>query len=313
MAPFQAGRAVVANFLEWAFTKRGLTAGTLQGYRSAIGAQLKLSCGYDPGKDEIISQLVAAFVRARPVQHKSSVRWDIALVLRYLKFGKLRDTRRLSARDLTLKAVFLTLLASGKRRGEIHALQNWLGNAHGDWSALVLKPYAGFISKTQLRTGGLSKFSELVIPAISASPLHTEADLALCPVRTLRLYAERADKYRSKGQKRLFISWIPSRPTDFQPGALSHYVRQLVQQAYEDEAQSPEALRELDMTAHDLRGVATSLKALTSWSLRDLLQAGSWASPDTFLRFYVKEFTHNTVSGLYELGPFVTAGSIFGS
>ena len=77
---------------------------------------------------------------AKPIQHKSSVRWDVALVLRYLKYGKLRHTKLLNTRNLTLKAVFLTLLASGKRRGEVHALQNWLGNKNGNWSAVVLKP-----------------------------------------------------------------------------------------------------------------------------------------------------------------------------
>ena len=103
MQPFKSGRAVVANFLEWAFESRKLTAGTLQGYRSAIGAQLKFSSGYDPGKDEVISQLILAFARVRPVQHKSILKWDIALVLKYLKFGKLRRTKHLSARDLTLR------------------------------------------------------------------------------------------------------------------------------------------------------------------------------------------------------------------
>ena len=117
-------------------------------------------------------------------------------MLRYLKHGKLRRTRWLSARDLTLKAVFLTLLASGKRRGEVHALQNSIDNAHGDWSAAVLRPIPGFISKTQLRTNGLGKFRELVIPSLARAPQYKEEDLALCPVRTLRMYKSRADKYR---------------------------------------------------------------------------------------------------------------------
>ena len=65
------------------------------------------------------------------------------------------------------------------------------------------------------------------------------------------------------------------------------------------------------MSANDLRGRAPPLKAFTSLSLRDLLQAGSWASPNTFLKHYIKDFTKNTVTGLHELGPFVTAGSMF--
>ena len=150
-----------------------------------------------------------------------------------------------------------------------------------------------------------------MIPAISSAQGFTEADLALCPVHTLRVYADKANTYRSENQRRLFISWFPTRHTDIQPGALSHYVRELVKQAYEDEADSQSTCQEFSMTAHDLRGIATSLKALTSLSLRDLLQAGSWASPNTFLKHYVKDFSQNAVTGLHELGPFVTAGSIF--
>ena len=239
LKPFEARRAQVANFLEWAFSERRLMPGTLQGYRTAIGAQLKQSNGYDPGADEVISQLIMAFKRARPVVHKSPLKWDFALVLRHLKHGRLRRTKYLSARDLTLKAVFLTLLASGKRRGEVHALQNSIDNVRGDWSAAVLRPIPGFISKTQLRTQGLGKFRELINPAIARAPEYKEDDLALCPVRTLRIYKSRADKYRSPGQKKLFISWMPQRDCDLTTNAISHYVRLLVQEAYESEAQSP--------------------------------------------------------------------------
>ena len=88
----------------------------------------------------------------------------------------------------------------------MHALQNSIDNVRGDGSAAVLRPIPGFISKTQLRTQGLGKFCELVISAIARAPAYKEEDLALCPVRTLCIYKSRADKYRSPGQKKLFIS-----------------------------------------------------------------------------------------------------------
>ena len=92
----------------------------------------------------------------------------------------------------------------------MHALQNPIENVRGDWSAAVLLPIPGFISKTQLRTQGLGKFRELVISAIARAPEYKEEDLALSPVRTLRMYKSRADKYGSPGQKKLFISWMPN-------------------------------------------------------------------------------------------------------
>ena len=51
-----------------------------------------------------------------------------------------------------LKTVLLTLLASGSKRGEIHAIA-YLSVTHSpNWTHVVLHPVLGFISKTQQRT-----------------------------------------------------------------------------------------------------------------------------------------------------------------
>ena len=53
---------------------------------------------------------------------------------------------------LMLKTVFLTLLASGARRGEIHALAYLIVTPAPNWNNIVLCPIPGFISKTLLQT-----------------------------------------------------------------------------------------------------------------------------------------------------------------
>ena len=46
---------------------------------------------------------------------------------------------------LTLKTVFLTLLASGARRGEIHAIAYSTITHAPNWTNIVLSPVPGFI------------------------------------------------------------------------------------------------------------------------------------------------------------------------
>ena len=60
--PFKARSADVAEFLSWAFEVRNSSPRTLQGYRSAISAKLRLATGYDPGQDEVLTQLLKSFL-----------------------------------------------------------------------------------------------------------------------------------------------------------------------------------------------------------------------------------------------------------
>ena len=132
----------------------------------------------------------------------------------------------------------------------------------------------------------------------------------MCPVHTLRAYKATSDKYRAPAQKRLIISFVQNRDTDISAQSVSNYLKWLVTQAYQESAEDEQVSSQFKMTPHDLRGVATSLKALTQVSMQELLAAGTWASMDTFLNCYIKQFSRSELTGLYELGPFVSAGSI---
>ena len=59
--PLYASPALVAEFLLHIAKNRHVTTSTLAGYRAAIGRVLKLTTGYDPGKCEILSQLMQSF------------------------------------------------------------------------------------------------------------------------------------------------------------------------------------------------------------------------------------------------------------
>ena len=308
--PYQAKSPTVADFLLFCFDTRQSSACTLQGYRSALGSVLKLSCGYDPGQDEILSQLIRSFFRERPIGARRIVPWSLNLVLRYLKHGKLAPTALLSRRNLTLKTVFLLTLASGKRCGEIHALDSEVFKVNDSYSSVILKPRSDFLSKTHFSSRGAGTFSQIVIPALASSPDSDLQDFSLCPVKTLRVYRTQTEPVRTAEQKRLIISFMPSKKNDITKQCIANYLRWLVQQAYTDTANCPTSCTALDMRPHDVRGLATTLKSFTHVTMSDMLAAGVWTSMSTFLRFYCKEFTRSEVTDLYALSPFVAAGSI---
>ena len=310
MNPYAADSPGVAEFFTWLFETRKASVRTIRGYRSALGAKLRHSSGFDPGQDEVLSQLMRSFLHERPIKQRTLIKWDVGLVLRYLKTGKLSATANLSPRDLTLKLVFLLALATGKRRSELHALDRVVGKVSDSWDAILLRPRPEFLGKTHFVTGGAGTFSEIVLPSIEKAPGYVLADLSLCPVRTLRIYLRESDKYRSEGQERLIISYMKNKLDDVKKQTISNYLKLLVQQAYSDSAKNQAVCQEYNMKSHDLRGIAASLKASKNATMGEVLASGVWASASTFLTHYVKHFSRDELSNLYSLGPFVAAEAI---
>ena len=66
------------------------------------------------------------------------------------------------------------------------------------------------------------------------------------------------------------------------------------------------------MKPHDLRAVAASLKSCHNCTLSEIMAAGLWRSPNTFITHYLKQFSRDDVSDLCSIGPFVAAGTIVG-
>lgn len=72
--------------------------------------------------------------------------------------------------------------------------------------------------------------------------------------------------------------------------------------------QDPSSVDQLTVRPHSVRHIATSLNALRSCSLEELLKAGAWVSPNTFLAHYVQSFSSDKLSKLADLGGFIAAG-----
>ena len=84
------------------------------------------------------------------------VGWNLRLVLEFFSSGRFTSWEAFSDKDLTLITVFLIALASGKRRGELHALtREGVMEQHGESPGKLLHPAENFLSKTHLKTAGL--------------------------------------------------------------------------------------------------------------------------------------------------------------
>ncbi|KAI7801460.1 reverse transcriptase/ribonuclease H/putative methyltransferase, partial [Triplophysa rosa] len=103
----------------------------------------------------------------------------------------------------------------------------------------------------------------------------------LCPVRTLRLYLDRTQSYRSSEQLFVFFGG-QQKGRAVSKQRLAHWIVDAVATAY----QSQDRPCPLGGRAHSTRGVASSWALAQGASLADICRAAGWATPSTFVRFY---------------------------
>ena len=117
--------------------------------------------------------------------------WNLSVVLNELTKVPYEPMKDTDLKHLTLKTVFLLLLASGKHRSEIHA---WVANKVsnlGQWEKVALFPSSDFIAKNELPREGSQSVSPVTIPALTTIvDRQFKEDRTLCPVRALRYYLD---------------------------------------------------------------------------------------------------------------------------
>ena len=270
--PFTASSPVVADFMLWLAHTRQASVSTLAGYRSALGQVLRLTTGFDPGTCPILAQLMKSFKRTQPAPAKRIPTWDISLVLSVLCDADLAN-ESLSLHILTAKTIFLLALASGERRHALASLQN---NPSFDAEGMVLQFAREYIPKSYFVRKNITSIKPLRIPYVS-----DDSYAQVCPCRTTQFYLHAVAGVRRSVSSTLFVSHNLSKQGNITPQGISRYIIKLVQFCYEKTgAQMP------DCRAHDVRKIAASLRTLTGESLTDVLEAGQWSSPYTFLKHY---------------------------
>ena len=276
--PFYANAPVVASFLLFLANDRNLSLSTLAGYRSAISRVLLLTTGEDIGHDFILSQLMQSFKRTRPVTAGRIPEWNISLVLKALNTT---NNEEIDIKLLTAKTVFLVALASGDRRGALTALTR--SSLKVETTSITLNYDSKFIPKSYFVKRNLTRLRSLNIPFITDINFYN-----VCPGAAVVDYCDRTDTFRSSSQHSLFISHFKDRTNNITPQSISYYVKECIQWCYDREDLPCPTGR-----AHDVRKVAASLRALSSTSLQDVLEAGDWSSPTTFLKHYFVDVACN--------------------
>ncbi|CAG2189804.1 unnamed protein product [Mytilus edulis] len=97
--PFQVTVQQLADFLVFLFESKGLCPSTIKGYRSAISRTIHISGGPDFGINEHISLLVRSFSLERPRQKTLVPKWDLGLVLSFLKLPPFEPAETIDLRD----------------------------------------------------------------------------------------------------------------------------------------------------------------------------------------------------------------------
>ena len=175
--------------------------------------------------------------------------------------------------------------------------------ADGDVS-VTLRPSVKFLSKTHITSKGMGAFKSATIPAL---PRADGVPDPLCPVNTLKQYLAVTDRFRSPGQRRLFISFVKALDKDFSSQTISSYIKQLIVAAYRSiEDVSDDLLKsKYNVKAHQVRHVSHSLGQMGSMSLADIIRTGGWTSASTFVQHYLQDLSSGSVNRLHSVGSFV--------
>lgn len=222
---------------------------------------------------------------AQRLRPRSLVRvpsWDLPLVLAALRGPPFEPLARADLRWLTVKTAFLLAIVSAKRVSELHALSvsesclRW----NADGSGVTLWPNMAFLPKVWSR----AHLDHPIQLAQYAPPPGEGGDQPefLCPVRALRAYVAATASIRRSDQ--LFLCYGgPRRGCAVSKQRLSHWLVDVISHAYEASGHLlPSGVR-----GHSTRSIATSWAAWRGVPLGDICAAASWASPDTFARFYM--------------------------
>ncbi|CAG2239797.1 unnamed protein product [Mytilus edulis] len=189
--PFQVTVQQLADFLVFLFESKGLCPSTIKGYRSAISRTIHISGGPDFGINEHISLLVRSFSLERPRQKTLVPKWDLGLVLSFLKLPPFEPAETIDLRFLSYKCCFLLALASGRRRSEIHAfsISDACLRFNRDKSSVTLLTDPAFLAKNQIPDKGAEP---VVIPALPSDSI----SVLLCPAELLNSFNVKAHDVR---------------------------------------------------------------------------------------------------------------------
>ena len=276
--PVRCPVATVLEFLQ-SLLDSGRSHSTLRVYASAISSRHERVDGATVGGHRLVSLFLRGALRLRPPRTLRAPAWDLPLVLEAMSLPPFEPLTQVGLKWLSMKVAFLLAITSAKRVGELQALSvaetclRW----NPDGSGVVLWPNVAFLPKVLSRTHlnqpiRLSRFD---------SPSEEGRSEMLCPVRALKAYIAATASFRQSEQ--LFVCHGgPNRGCALSKQRLSHWVVDAIKHAYGASGRPPPS----GVRCHSTRSITTSWAALRGVPLEAICAAASWATPDTFTRFY---------------------------
>lgn len=298
--------AEVASFFMHLFEQRNLAVGSIQGYRTAL-SEFMPSVGIRESSE--ITRLIQSFARDRPKSSRSLVPWDLRVVLDVLSKPPFEPLGKVSLKHLTFKTVFLTALATGRRRGEIRALSRnrlrW--SEKEDFIQLFTMP--DFLSKNLKATDPVASLRPIVIPSL-ARHVGSDPNASLnCAVRAIRQYIARTDGFRGE-RKLLFLGLLPSE-SEISVNTVSSWLKNTISMCYAvyHDQEGHTIPLEGQVKAHQVRGLASTWAAKGNVAISQIMDACYWKSQNTFTSFYLKDLWVDS-DGCFTFGPFVAAQNV---
>ena len=113
-----------------------------------------------------------------------------------------------------------------------------------------------------------------------------------------------------RGRKRLFIPFKDNNnQKEISSASISRWITTTIAKAHADQGEDSTLRKSLNIRAHDVRAVATSLLQLEGASVTEVMRAGRWASGGTFTRFYLRDMIPQA-DKIAKSGPVVAGGQV---
>ena len=206
--PFSATPSEVADFLLHLFQEKKCQVSTIKGYRSTISNTLKFKSDNNIGSDHVISELIKSCELQRPVERSLAPKWDLSCVLSSLCSEPYEPLHKASRFHLSLKIVFLLVMAAARRVSEIHAFSMDSGHLRFNQSdgSVSLWTQTGFLAKNRLPSVCPD---DTLVQNLARTIKFNDFNRLLCPVRALKRYLKVTEPIKKKTTEK--GSFFPSR------------------------------------------------------------------------------------------------------
>ena len=236
---------------------------TILVHRNAL--KLPLSAAFDVDlSQEVFSLLARAQFRLNPPARRVIPSWSLDSALEALQA---KDSSSLSLEELLMKTLFLVAVASGNRASELAAIDRPKIVLRGN--GVTLPVSEGFLFKNQSLSHSPSPIS---FPSLG------RGNLALCPIASLKAYLARTSPSAS-----LFCH--PHTGAALNAGGVAFWLVKAINWLIPDACPR----------AHDVRKLSLSLAYARGLPIKEIVEAGSWQSPSTFVLRYLSKVPRGTV------------------